>query len=73
MQDATLFQKYFLHLMAVEDINYENSIENKLIGIAKGVGISFESNTTDRRESNNFRERMKAKQRKRKEEENIDG
>lgn len=68
MKDCTLQQKYFLHLMAVEDINYRNSIENKLIGIAKGVGISFESSTNDMRQSNNFRDKMKEKQRKRKKE-----
>jgi hypothetical protein len=72
LQDCTLHQKYFLGLMAVDDINYQNSIENKLIGIAKGVGITFESSTSDNRSSNNFRERMKNKQRKRKEE-TVDG
>ena len=66
MNDATLHQKYFLSIMAAEDINFMNSIENKLIGIAKGVGITFES-TGSRRQSDNFREMMKEKQRKRKE------
>lgn len=65
MNDATLHQQYFLSLMAVEDINYENSIENKLVGIAKGLGVSFESNSS-RRQSNNFREKMKQKQKERK-------
>ena len=64
MDDATLHQKYFLSLMAAEDINYRNNIEHKLIGIAKGVGVSFES-TGSRRQSDNFRESMKAKQRER--------
>ena len=52
--------------MAAEDINFENSIEHKLVGIAKGVGIEFKSNY-DRRGSTNFREQMKEKQRKNKE------
>ena len=71
MNDATLAQKYFLSLMAAEDINYMNSIENKLIGIAKGVGISFESNTGSRRQSDNFREQMKQKQRDRRKKDNV--
>ena len=66
MDDATLHQKYFLSLMAAEDINFMNSIENKLIGIAKGVGITFES-TNSRRQSSSFRDKMKEKQRNRKE------
>ena len=41
LYDATMYQKYFLFLMSAEDINYQNSIEHKLIGIAKGVGIEF--------------------------------
>ena len=65
MDDATLHQKYFLSLMAVEDINYTNSIEHKLIGIAKGLGVNFES-TGSNRQSNNFRETMKEKQRQNK-------
>ena len=67
LRDATLHQKVFLSFMAAEDINHENSIENKLVGIAKGVGIEFKSSNNDRRHSNNFREQMKQKQRKRKE------
>lgn len=66
MDDATLHQKYFLSLMAAEDLNFMNSIENKLIGIAKGVGITFES-TSSRRQSSSFRDKMKEKQRNRKE------
>lgn len=42
-----------------------NSIENKLIGIAKGVGIGFEDNSSGLRQSQNFREQMKQKQRER--------
>ena len=64
MNDATLHQKYFLSLMAAEYINFMNSIENKLIGIAKGLGFSFESNSS-RRQSDSFRDKMKQKQRKR--------
>ena len=47
--------------MAAEDIDL------KLTGIAKGVGVEFNDNNS-RRQSNNFREQMKEKQRKRKEE-----
>lgn len=55
--------------MSAEDINYQNSIEHKLIGIAKGVGIEFKDSSNSRRQSNDFRSRMKEKQRKRKEKE----
>lgn len=65
LYDATMHQKYFLFLMSAEDINYQNSIENKLIGIAKGVGIEFKDSSNSRRQSNDFRSRMKEKQRKR--------
>ena len=51
--------------MAAEDINYRNSIEHKLIGIAKGVGIEFKEDTQSRRQSNSFREQMKQKQKER--------
>jgi len=51
--------------MAAEDINYRMSIEQKLVGIAKGVGIEFKEDTDSRRQSNSFREQMKEKQRKR--------
>ena len=67
LKDATLLQYHFLMLMSVEDINYNNSIENKLVGIAKGVGVEFKDNTSDRRGSNSFRERIKERQRKNKE------
>lgn len=51
--------------MSAEDINYRNSIEGRLIGIAKGVGIEFKDNgRNDRRESDSFRERMKQRQQK---------
>ena len=53
--------------MVAEDINYMNMIDLKLTGIAKGVGVEFNDNNS-RRQSNNFREQMKEKQRKRKEE-----
>ena len=53
--------------MAAEDINYMNMIDLKLTGIAKGVGVEFNDNNS-LRQSNNFREQMKEKQRKRKEE-----
>lgn len=52
-------------LMSVEDINYRNTIESKLDGIAKGLGVEFKGNTSSRRQSNSFREQMKEKQRKR--------
>lgn len=51
--------------MSAEDINYRNSIEGRLIGIAKGVGIEFKDNgRNDKRESDSFRERMKQRQQK---------
>ena len=53
--------------MSVEDINYRNSIENILIGIAKGVGIEIKNNASSRRTSNSFREQMKQKQKRNKE------
>ena len=53
--------------MSAEDINYRNSIENILIGIAKGVGIEIKSNTSSKRTSNSFREQMKQKQKRNKE------
>ena len=64
LQNCTLRQKYFLSLMAVEDINFRNGLEQKLIGIAKGVGIEFKETTTDRRQSQGFRGRLKEKQRR---------
>lgn len=51
-------------LMAAEDINYRNSIELKLEGIAKGVGVEFKDTNRGRRQSNSFRAQMKEKQRK---------
>lgn len=53
--------------MAVEDINYRNGIEQKLIGIAKGVGIEFKESSSGRRETQSFRGRLKEKQRRMKE------
>ena len=53
--------------MAVTDVNYKLNIENKLIGIAKGVGIEFKDNTQSLRQSNSFREQMKQKQKMNKE------
>lgn len=60
-------------MMSAEDINYRNSIENILTGIAKGVGIEIKSNGNERRQSNNFRAQMKEKQRKNKERMNKNG
>ena len=57
--------------MAGTDVNYKLNIENKLIGIAKGVGIEFKDNTQILRQSNSFREQMKQKQKMNKE--NKDG
>lgn len=54
-------------MMSVEDINYRNSIENILTGIAKGVGVEIKSTTSSNRESGNFRERIKQRQKKNKE------
>lgn len=53
--------------MAVNDVNYKLNIENKLIGIAKGVGVEFKDNTQSLRQSNSFREQMKQKQKMNKE------
>lgn len=41
MRDCTLFQKYWLMIMASQDITYKDTIDVKLTGIAKGVGIEF--------------------------------
>ena len=57
--------------MAAEDINYQNMIDTKLTGIAKGVGIEFKGDLGSNRSSNNFREQMKEKQRMRKEARNV--
>ena len=65
--DASMWQYHFLTLMSVEDINYRNSIENILIGIAKGVGIEIKQNNSSRRTSNSFREQMKQKQKRNRE------
>lgn len=65
-RDATEAQKYFLLLMAVDDINVINSIDVKLGGIAKGLGVEFKGgDLRENRQSNSFREQMKEKQRKR--------
>ena len=55
--------------MAAEDINYMNTIDTKLTGIAKGVGIEFKGDLGSNRSSNNFREQMKQKQKNRLKEE----
>lgn len=54
-------------MMSVEDINYRNSIENILTGIAKGVGVEIKQTTSSNRESGNFRERIKQRQKNNKE------
>ena len=41
------------------------AILNSLVGIAKGVGIGFEEDSTSIRQSNSFREQMKRKQKER--------
>lgn len=51
--------------MAANDINYKLSIEHKLTGIAKGVGIEFRNDTSSLRQSQGFREQMKEKQKQR--------
>ena len=65
-----MLQQYWLQLMAVTDVNYKLNIENKLIGIAKGVGIEFKDNTQSLRQSNSFREQMKQKQKERRNDNN---
>ena len=67
LSECTMHQRFFLNLMSVEDINYQNSIEHKLVGIAKGVGVEFKTNTPDRnsrRDSQSFHDRMKQRQEK---------
>jgi hypothetical protein len=67
LKNATMWQYQFLTMMSIEDINYRNSIENILTGIAKGVGIEIKHNNSSRRTSNSFREQMKQKQKRNKE------
>ena len=67
LSDCTMFQYYWLQMMSVEDINYRNSIENILTGIAKGVGVEIKQTTSSNRESGNFRERIKQRQKNNKE------
>ena len=52
------------------DVQYKLNIENKLIGIAKGVGIEFQENTQSLRQSQSFREQMKQKQKERRNDNN---
>jgi hypothetical protein len=39
--DATEYQQYWLMLMSARDLNYDDTIDVKLTGIAKGLGIEF--------------------------------
>ena len=64
-KESTSLQWHWLQMMAANDINYKTSIENKLIGIAKGLGIEFKTDTTSLRQSQSFREQMKMKQKNR--------
>lgn len=66
LNECTMHQRVFLNLMAIDDINYQNSIEHKLIGIAKGVGIEFKNNASrsSRNESQGFHDKMKKRQEK---------
>ena len=41
MRDMTIFQKYWLMTMASKDLGYKETIDIRLTGIAKGVGIEF--------------------------------
>ena len=41
LRDATEYQKTFLYLMAGKTIEYQEKIDVRLLGIAKGVGIEF--------------------------------
>jgi len=70
MVNATRLQLYWLELMAVKDIQYKLNIEQKLIGIAKGVGVEFKEDTQSLRHSQSFRETMKQKQRNRRKDNN---
>ena len=38
-----MFQKYWLMLMAAHDLGYKETIDTKLTGIAKGVGVEFKN------------------------------
>ena len=69
-QEATVLQQYWICLMAGNDVNYKLNIEQKLIGIAKGVGIEFKNDTQGLRQSNSFREEMKQKQKERRKDNN---
>lgn len=39
--DVTELQRTFLHLMAIQEIEYKMNLEVKITGIAKGLGIEF--------------------------------
>ena len=41
MRESTLFQKYWLLSMASKDLGYKDTIDVKLTGIAKGIGVEF--------------------------------
>ena len=56
--------------MAATDIQYKLNIENKLMGIAKGVGVEFKENSQSLRQSQSFREQMKQKQKERRKDNN---
>lgn len=36
-----MFQKYWLMAMASKDLTYKDTVDVKLTGIAKGLGIEF--------------------------------
>ena len=38
---VTELQRTFLHLMAIQEIEYKMNLEVKITGIAKGLGIEF--------------------------------
>ena len=41
LSNATMFQKTFFMMMAGKDISFRQTIDMKLEGIAKGVGVEF--------------------------------
>lgn len=41
MSDCTMFQKYWFMSMAAKDLGYKDTLDVRLTGIAKGVGIEF--------------------------------
>lgn len=67
MKDLTLTQRYWLSLMSVEDINFENKFISKFDALCKANGVKIDSNINSGRGGSSFRDEMLRKQRERKE------